>query len=118
MAMECLGKYRAVKVYFFAVCTLLAAGLAGGCTGSNVEREEARQMHAKTIEQVKQEHTDAWMAIPGVVGMGIGQSKGKPCILILTASNTEQVRKQIPATVEGYPVVIQYVGEIRALDTP
>ncbi len=75
-------------------------------------------MPVKTIEQVQQEHTDAWMAMPGVVGTAIGQSKGKPCILILTASNTEQIRKQIPATVEGYPVVVQYVGEIRALDTP
>ncbi len=75
-------------------------------------------MHPKTIEQVKQEHMDAWMAIPGVVGTGIGQCKDKPCILILTASNTERIRKQIPATVEGYPVAVQYVGEIRALDEP
>ena len=75
-------------------------------------------MPGKTIEQVQQEHTKAWMAMPGVVGTAIGQSKGKPCILVLTASNTEQIRKQIPATVESYPVVVQYVGEIRALDTP
>ena len=51
-------------------------------------------MHPKTIEQVKQEHTEAWMAIPGVVGTGIGQCKDEPCILILTASNTERIRKQ------------------------
>jgi len=115
--MESLCRHRLVRIHFLAVGTLLAASAAGGCTGSNTEREEARQMHAKTIEQVKQEHTDAWMAIPGVVGTGIGQCQGKACILILTASNTEQIRKQIPATVEGYPVVVQYVGEIRALDT-
>lgn len=75
-------------------------------------------MPEKTIERVQQEHTNAWMAMPGVVGTAIGQSKGKPCILILTASNTEQVRRQIPTTVEGYPVIVQYVSEIRALDTP
>lgn len=73
-------------------------------------------MPTKTIEQVQQEHTAAWMAIPGVIGTAIGERKGKPCILVLTASNTEQVKKQIPATVDGYPVVIQYTGEIRALD--
>lgn len=83
-----------------------------------MEREQARQMHDKTIEQVQQENTDAWMAIPGVIGTGMGQHKGKPCILIFTASNTEQVRRRIPSTVEGYPVVIQHTGEIRALDQP
>jgi hypothetical protein len=55
------------------------------------------------------------MAIPGVVGTAIGQDKGRPCILILTASNTKQVREKIPSTVEGYPVVVQFTGEIRAL---
>ncbi len=68
----------------------------------------------KTIEQVQQEHTEAWMAIPGVVGTAIGQSEGKPCILIFTAAKTEQVRRKIPATVEGYPVIVEYTGEIHA----
>lgn len=73
-------------------------------------------MPAKTIEQVQEEHTDDWMAIPGVVGTAIGQCEGKPCILILTASNTEQVRQKIPSTIEGYPVVVRHIGEVRALD--
>ncbi len=73
-------------------------------------------MAGKTIQQVQEEHTAEWMAIPGVIGTAIGQCEGKPCILILTASNTEQVRRKIPATVEGYPVVVQYSGEVRALD--
>ena len=75
-------------------------------------------MTHRTIEQVQQEHTDAWMAIPGVVGTAIGQCNGKPCILILTASNPAQVRRRIPSVVEDYPVVIQQSGEIHALDKP
>jgi len=75
-------------------------------------------MSRKTIEQVQAEHTDEWMAIPGVVGTAIGLHEGKPCILILTAGNAEQIRKQIPSAAEGYPVVIQPSGEIRALDEP
>jgi hypothetical protein len=71
-------------------------------------------MPQKTIEQVQQEHTEAWMAIPGVIGTALGQSEGKPCILVFTAANTEQVRRKIPSTVEGYPVVVQYTGEIHA----
>lgn len=71
-------------------------------------------MATKTIERVQQDHTDEWMAIPGVIGTAIGRHEGKPCILVLTASSTEQVRKKIPSQVEGYAVVVQYSGEIRA----
>ncbi len=73
-------------------------------------------MPEKTIEQVQQEHTDAWMALPGVVGTAIGQYKGKPCILVFTASDTAQVRQKIPPTVEGYPVIVERMGEVHALD--
>jgi hypothetical protein len=79
-----------------------------------VPLQRGRTMPPKTIEQVQQKHTDAWMAIPGVIGTAIGQSEGKPCILVFTAANTEEVRRKIPLTVEGYPVVVQYTGEIHA----
>jgi len=83
-----------------------------------VEPQRADAMPTKTIEQVQQEHTEAWMAIPGVIGTAIGEHKGNPCILVLTASNAKQVRETIPSTVDGYPVVIEYTGEIHALDEP
>jgi len=73
-------------------------------------------MSGKTIEQVQNDHTDAWMAIPGVVGTAIGLHEGKPCITILAAGNAEQIKEQIPSTVEGYPIVIRCTGEFRALD--
>ena len=113
-----------------ATQTWTLAGLAGAtvlllvlvatlnCRLDRSTQQNAARMPEKTIEQVQEEHTDVWMAIPGVVGTAIGECKGKPCILILTATNTDQIRQQIPAIVEGYPVVVQYVGEIRALDTP
>jgi len=81
-----------------------------------MDSEQAGRMAGKTIQQVQQGHTDEWMAMPGVVGTAIGQRKGRPCILVFTDSNTEPVRQRIPTTVEGYPVVIQYTGEIRALE--
>ncbi len=77
--------------------------------------QKGSAMPEKTIEQVQQEHTEAWMALPGVVGTAIGQCEGQPCILILTASNTAQVRQRIPATVEGYRIIVQHVGEVHAL---
>jgi hypothetical protein len=89
-----------------------------GCNQDRPQSEQAEQMAEKTIEQVQEEHTNEWLAIPGVVGTAIGQCEGKPCILILTASNTEQVRRKIPATLEDHPVVVRFVGEVRALDEP
>jgi len=69
-----------------------------------------------SIEEVLEQHTGDWMMIPGVVGTAVGQEDGKPCILILTASNTEQISQKIPSAIEGCPLVVRYVGEIRAMD--
>ena len=73
-------------------------------------------MSEKTIDQVLKERTDEWMAIPGVEGAAIGLFEGKPCIKILSSLDPEQLRTNIPESVEGYPVVIEQTGTFRALD--
>ena len=73
-------------------------------------------MSGKTIEQVQQEHTDGWMAIPGVEGTAIGLFEGEPCIMILASGDPQQLRATIPSTVEGYPVIIERTGTFRALE--
>lgn len=93
---------------------ILAGGL--GCRNDLPKSQQVGCMGGKTIQQVQEAHTDEWMAIPGVIGTAIGQCAGKPCILVFTASDTEQVRRKIPPTVDGYPVVVQYTGEFRVLD--
>jgi hypothetical protein len=105
---------RVSLVFLVAVALVTVSGL--GCNRDHASSGQTQRMAGKTIQQVQEEHTDAWMTIPGVVGTGIGQDKGKPCILVFTVSNTEQVKRKIPSTVEGYPVVVQYIGEVRALD--
>ena len=88
------------------------------CRPSDTDRfAKGSHVAGKTIEQVLKEKTDEWMAIPGVVGTAIGQSRGKPCILILTSSDLSKVKSKIPSTVQGYPVVIEQTGEIRALES-
>lgn len=75
-------------------------------------------MVKKTIEQVQADHEDEWLAVPGVVGVAIGRAEGRPCITILVSSNLEEVRRRIPRTAEGYPIVLHETGTIRALDGP
>ena len=73
-------------------------------------------MPPTTIQEVLRTHTPELMSIPGVVGTAIGEFKGKPCIKILVVKKTEELTQKIPLTLEGFPVVIQQTGEIRALD--
>ena len=87
-----------------------------GCSSETTGQKERRQdMLSKTIQQVQEEHTPAWMAMPGVVGTAIGEHDGRPCIKVFVARVTEELKTKIPATVEGYPVVLEPTGEIRAL---
>jgi hypothetical protein len=102
------------RVLVLLVVAVLAAVNGSCCRDGAANSEQTQRMADKTIQQVQEEHTDEWMALPGVVGTALGQCQGKPCILVFTATDTEQVRRKIPPTVDGYPVVVQYTGEIHA----
>jgi len=39
-------------------------------------------------------------------------------ILLLIARRTPQIEQRAPREIDGYPVVIQEVGTVRALDKP
>ena len=93
----------------------IAAGLSG-CSLSNAsDHQKGGRVPGKTIEQVLNEKTDEWMAVPGVAGVAIGEFKGKPCIMIFTSARPQQLRAKLPSTVEGYPVIVEQTGPIRAL---
>jgi len=68
------------------------------------------------IRSIKSINEKVWMALPGVVAVGIGLvSGGKPGIVVSVAKNLNEVRSKIPTVVEGIPVEVQETGEIRAL---
>ena len=73
-------------------------------------------MPEKTIAQVLEQHTDALMSLPGVVGTGQGECSGRPCVKVLVVEKTSELLSQIPAAIEGYTVEVQEVGEIKALE--
>ena len=77
---------------------------------------KGQSMPEQTIEQVQENHTDRWMAMPGIQGTAIGMSEGKPCILILSSVKAETLQDRIPSEVEGYPVIIRETGAFRALE--
>jgi hypothetical protein len=99
------------------IIAITTAGNVAGCYRTRSrDIEKGQSMPDKTIEQVLQDNTDQWMAIPGVEGTAIGLFKGKPCIRIFTSSKPQQLQDKVPSTAEGYPVIIEETGSFRALD--
>jgi hypothetical protein len=67
----------------------------------------------RPINDVLQAHTSSLMAIPGVVGTGVGELKGKPCILVFVRKLDATLKRELPKELEGHPVEIEEVGEVR-----
>ena len=99
------------------IIAITTAGNVAGCIYSGPSNfKKGQHMPDKSIEQVLQDNTDQWMAIPGIEGTAIGLYEGKPCIKIFSSSKPQQLKDKIPSTVEGYPVIIEETGAFRALD--
>jgi hypothetical protein len=73
-------------------------------------------MTARSISEVLKSHTPELMAIPGVVGTGEGAASGGPVIFVLVSRRTPEAESHVPKRLEGYPVEIRVVGEVRKLD--
>ena len=81
------------------------------------ERERESEMEPQTtIEAVLERHRDRLMAIPGVVGTGVGDCTGKRCIKLFVMKRTPELSAAVPASLEGFSVAVEEVGEIRALE--
>ncbi len=73
-------------------------------------------MSGKNIEEVIKEHADELMAIPGVVGVGEGKSRGKQCIVIFVLDKKADSLRVLPDSIAGYLLTIKESGEFQALD--
>ncbi len=104
------------KVITVCLVTLLAG--TGACARFQAEKKPFEQEETTsmtpTIEAAQAKLTDRVMALSGVVGIGIGECEGAPCIKVFVVQETEELGRQIPSTFEGFPVVTQVTGEIRA----
>lgn len=68
------------------------------------------------IRRVKAANEKKWLALPEVVGVGIGvTSTGKNGIIISVKENPQKIRKIIPAEIRGVAIEIRETGELRAL---
>jgi hypothetical protein len=47
----------------------------------------------------------------------VGQSAGKRCIKVFVAQSDDRTLAELPHSIEGWPVVVDNCGDIRALDS-
>jgi len=69
------------------------------------------------VRKVKIRHEAQLMSIPGVVGVGIGQSEklpGEAAIEIYVKESASAMRSQLPSSLDGVEVKIVETGEIHA----
>lgn len=99
------------------VVTVSAACLAIAVSSGMIQGDEPVKTPPpeKPIVEVLKDQTDWLLSLPGVVGTGIGECDGKPCIKILVDRNPEELVRTIPKTLEGFPVEIVETGKIRPL---
>jgi len=100
--------------WLLALACVLA--LTAGCREESVREEDHVKHPTRPIGDVLTDHSPQLMAMPGVTA--VGQSAlpdGTPCIKVFLKTRDSEYRKRIPRSIEGYMVVTDVSGEIRAL---
>lgn len=94
---------------------IIAGILFTSCSKKTTEKYKGEnQMLSLTIEQVQKKYQDQIMELPGVVGIGIGAVDSQKVIKVLVIKKTKKLDQKIPKSLEGYSVLIEETGEIRA----
>ena len=99
-----------------------ADGGEGAAAGEAGESDESAEVSggdtmSGPISEVVRANAQAWMAVPGVVGVAEGECGGEPCIKVLVAAESEVISERIPSSAGGFTVELQVTGEFQALDT-
>lgn len=69
----------------------------------------------KKLESAVQEASEIWMEWDGIIGVAQGETdKGKPCILVLTSTDTSATVQKLPKKFKGFPVKTHSSGPIDA----
>lgn len=68
-----------------------------------------------TIHEVKAKHAARFLALPGVVSVGVGRdAAGIEVIVIGLDRERPEAQAALPAQLEGYSVRVQIIGAVKA----
>ena len=65
------------------------------------------------LSDVVARHAPSLLSLPGAVGLGEGQRGDSPCLIVLVACPEGEL-PDLPATLDGYPVVVERTGRLQA----
>ena len=109
-----MASTRHARRWTLALACVLA--LVTGCREESVREEDHVKHPTRPIVDVLKDHSPELMALPGVTAVGESAlPDGTPCIKVFLKSGDSEYRKRIPHSIEGYMVVTDVSGEIRAL---
>ncbi len=99
---------------FISITLLLFT--TGEMRSEQLKRDSTKTFPKKavTIKDILTKHSESWMKVKGVVGTGEGLHNNKPCIKVFVSSLNLTIKKEIPSSVNSFPVIIEVVGEVIA----
>jgi len=95
------------------LAAVMALGLA--CAGCRSGGREIAKMPRPPAAQVIEMHSATLMAIPGVVGVYEGVSRGDTVIRVMLATPADSTRRKLPRTLAGYRVETEVTGPIEPM---
>ena len=69
----------------------------------------------KTLVQVLEENRSAIMAMPNVIGVGIGKCGAELCIKVMVSRPSDELEEQLGTLLEGYPYSIEVTEPLQTL---
>ncbi len=86
-------------------------------TAHNQMAQDKSPAPRRDINAVLADHDQKLIALKGVTGVYVGllEDGRTPCLRVMLVRDTPELRKAIPASIEGYRVVVEISGEIRPL---
>jgi len=112
-----LGQLHKIGLYSILSFILLSIACSVAIRSPVNQTGQQESMTRKDINAVLKDHDKELLAIPGVVGVYVGllPDDKTPCLKVMVVKETEDLKKRIPKSIEGYPVVIEESGVIRPL---
>ena len=99
------------------VLTLIGLVMGWNLAGCNtlITPAPAEMPTTEEIMAVQEQYESQLMALQGVVGVGIGECEGQPCIKVFVEERTPELERQVPNQLEGFKVDIEVTGLIQPL---
>lgn len=87
-----------------------------GTAGSLMSQDQSSSPK-RDINAVLAAHDNELLAVPGVVGVYVATlDDGRTlCLKVMLVEDKPELRRAVPPMIEGYPVVLEVTGEVRAV---